>query len=331
MTDSARKPYEEMTTEELFALYGETRDQDLKWEIALRYTGLIRSIALQIRGVFCSFTQLDDIINEGLIVLADAVDKFDPEKGRFEMYVAKRIRGMIVDLARQQDWVPRTVRQRAQRIDKAVTEMYNQTGKMPSDSEVAEKLGITIEEYREAMANASLHNILSLDEVFEGNDSWEAAADPESGGHPEQALMGEELVEETFMPRRNRVVMSSREGKMENSRASDIFMVISRIITERAMLMTRRTSSIKVGRGKIRNSTTTTTNRETALSSIRFMGILPSFFWTCLKGTVYYIINSRINKDYPAALREEISAMPSKCTKTVPASLFPIKPAFAGR
>lgn len=194
MTDSARKPYEEMTTEELFALYGETRDQGLKWEIALRYTGLIRSIALQIRGVFCSFTQLDDIINEGLIVLADAVDKFDPEKGRFEMYVAKRIRGMIVDLARQQDWVPRTVRQRAQRIDKAVTEMYNQTGKMPSDSEVAEKLGITIEEYREAMANASLHNILSLDEVFEGNDSWEAAADPESGGHPEQALMGEELV-----------------------------------------------------------------------------------------------------------------------------------------
>lgn len=194
MTNPARKPYEEMTTEELFALYGETREQELKWEIALRYTGLIRSIALQIRGVFCSFTQLDDIINEGLIVLADAVDKFDPEKGRFEMYVAKRIRGMIVDLARQQDWVPRTVRQRAQRIDKAVTEMYNLTGKMPSDSEVAQKLGITIEEYREAMANASLHNILSLDEVFEGSDGWEAAADPESGGHPEQVLMGEELV-----------------------------------------------------------------------------------------------------------------------------------------
>lgn len=189
-----QKPLEDMTTEELFALYKETREQALKWEIALRYTGLIKSIALQIRGVFCSFTQLDDIINEGLIVLQDAVDKFDPEKGRFEMYVAKRIRGMIVDLARQQDWVPRTVRQRAQRIEKAVTEMYNATGKMPTDQEVAEHLGITIEEYQEAMANASLHNILSLDEVFDGSDSWEAAADPESGSHPEQALMGEELV-----------------------------------------------------------------------------------------------------------------------------------------
>ena len=136
-----------MTTEELFALYRESGDQQLKWEIAMRYTGLIKSIALQIRGVFCSFTQLDDIINEGLIVLAEAVDKFDPEKGRFEVYVAKRIRGMIVDLARQQDWVPRTVRQRAQRIERAATELYNETGRYPSDAQIAEHLGMSIEEY----------------------------------------------------------------------------------------------------------------------------------------------------------------------------------------
>ncbi len=191
---ATRKPYDEMTTDELFACYAQERDPSLKWEIALRYTGLIKSIALQIRGVFCSFTQLDDIINEGLIVLADAVDKFDPEKGRFEMYVAKRIRGMIVDLARQQDWVPRTVRQRAQRIEKTVTEIYNATGRMPTDSEVAQEMGITIEEYQEAMANASLHSILSLDELFDSTDQWQAPADPDNGGHPEQALMGEELV-----------------------------------------------------------------------------------------------------------------------------------------
>ena len=79
MTPAATgKNYEDMTTEELFEIYRESGDQQLKWEIAMRYTGLIKSIALQIRGVFCSFTQLDDIINEGLIVLAEAVDKFDP-------------------------------------------------------------------------------------------------------------------------------------------------------------------------------------------------------------------------------------------------------------
>ncbi len=189
--------YEGMTTEELFDQYRQTGDQALKWEIAMRYTGLIKSIALQIRGVFASFTQLDDIINEGLIVLADAVDKFDPERGRFEMFVAKRIRGMIVDLARQQDWVPRAVRQRAQRIEKAMTDLYNATGQMPSDAQLAEYLGITMEEYQEAMANASLHSILSFEEMFESSDQWPAdpGAEEGAGGMPEQAMMNQELTQ----------------------------------------------------------------------------------------------------------------------------------------
>lgn len=191
-----KKSLDEMTTEELFDLYWETRDQQIKWEIALRYTGLIKSIALQIRGVFCSFTQLDDIINEGLIVLADAVDKFDPEKGRFEMFVGKRIRGMIVDLARQQDWVPRTVRQRAQRIEKAMTELYNESGQMPSERQVAEYLGLSMEEYQEAMANASLHSMLSLNELFESEDQWPGEPEGSDGESlPEQALLSEELTE----------------------------------------------------------------------------------------------------------------------------------------
>lgn len=189
--------YDEMTTEELFDLYRGSGDQQLKWEIAMRYTGLIKSIALQIRGVFCSFTQLDDIINEGLIVLAEAVDKFDPQKGRFEVYVAKRIRGIIVDLARQQDWVPRTVRQRAQRIERATTELYNETGQLPGDEQVAERLGMSMEEYQEALSDSSLHSILSLQELFETSDTWPAdpGADEGAGSAPEQRLMDEELTE----------------------------------------------------------------------------------------------------------------------------------------
>lgn len=191
------KSYDEMTTEELFDLYRGSGDQQLKWEIAMRYTGLIKSIALQIRGVFCSFTQLDDIINEGLIVLAEAVDKYDPGKGRFEVYVAKRIRGMIVDLARQQDWVPRTVRQRAQRIERATTELYNKTGQLPSDAQVAEHLGISMEEYLETLTNSSLHNILSLQELFENSDMWPSDPGTEDGAEsaPEQKMMNEELTE----------------------------------------------------------------------------------------------------------------------------------------
>lgn len=187
--------YENMTTEELFEAYAKDHKREIKWEIALRYTDLVKNIALQIRGVYCSFTQLDDIINEGLIVLSDAVDKYDPSRGRFDMYVAKRIRGMIVDIARRQDWVPRTVRQRAQRIEKVRAEIFNSTGQFPSDIELAEQLDMNIRDYQEAMANISLHSILSLEELFDGYSQWPAnPGASDSSDLPEQSLQKGELL-----------------------------------------------------------------------------------------------------------------------------------------
>lgn len=189
--------YEKMSTEELFAAYQQHPEPALKWEIAMRYAGLIRSVALQIRGVYCSFAQLDDIISEGVIVLADAVDKYDPTKGKFDTFVAKRIRGMIIDLARQQDWVPRTVRRRAKEIERATAEMYNRQGRFPSDHEVAQYLDITDMEFQEAMTHASMHSIISLEELFEEYEQFLKGEDSNSDAYvtPEQSLQNEELLE----------------------------------------------------------------------------------------------------------------------------------------
>ena len=113
---------EAMATADLLALYKQTGDEELKWPLVLRYEGLIKSAALQIRGVYSSFAQVDDIVSEGILTLLSSIDKFDPEKGiKFETYVAKRIRGMVIDLARKQDWLPRNIRQRAKEIDSAVS------------------------------------------------------------------------------------------------------------------------------------------------------------------------------------------------------------------
>lgn len=195
MNAAVQQSYAHMTTEMLFEEYRRTEDPAYKWEIALRYTGLIKSIALQIRGVFCSFAQLDDIINEGIIVLASAVDKYNPEKGQFDTYVAKRVRGMIIDLARQQDWVPRTVRKRAKEIDQAAAELFNTLGRFPTDREVAGHLGITEEEYQDAMGQSAMHNILSLEEFFEKCEQYPAGlAGEDTADLPEHALQSRELL-----------------------------------------------------------------------------------------------------------------------------------------
>ena len=133
-----------MTTEELLQTYKRTGNEELKWPLVMRYAGLVKTIALQVRGVYSSFAQVDDIINEGLLTLAGAVDKFDPDKGiKFETYVSKRIRGAVIDLARRQDWVPRSVRRKARDIDQASGELFAELGRYPTDQEMADRLGVS--------------------------------------------------------------------------------------------------------------------------------------------------------------------------------------------
>ena len=175
-TDVVERQYTEaeiepMETPDLLALYKRTGDEALKWPLVLRYEGLIKSAARQIRGVYSSFAQVDDIVSEGILTLLSSIDKFDPEKGiKFETYVAKRIRGMVIDLARKQDWLPRNIRQRAKEIDAAVSALANELGRFPTDQEVAQRLGIPTDKYQKEAARVALSNPLSLDALMDARD-----------------------------------------------------------------------------------------------------------------------------------------------------------------
>lgn len=190
---------EEVETEQLLLQYKQTGDEQLKWVIVLRYEGLIKNIAQQIRGVYSSFTQIEDVVNEGILTLLGSIDKFDPEKGvKFETYVAKRIRGMIIDLARKQDWLPRNIRRRAKEIDETVTLLSAELGRFPTEAEIAARMGITTERYNKDMASVALSNVLSLDALMDlretdGIQFEVPSQDPQ--GQPDSVLQEHELHE----------------------------------------------------------------------------------------------------------------------------------------
>lgn len=194
MSSLTQADYARYTTEELFEEYRRAPDDALKWEIVLRYTGVVKNIAIQIQGVYSSFTQLDDIVNEGLIVLARAVDKYDPAIGKFETYVTKRIRGMIIDMARRQDWIPRPVRRRAKEMDSAAAALYNQLGRYPSDSEVAEYMGISTEEYQELLSSSAIYSVVSLEELLEEGSAPEMHEGATADLRPELAIERTEML-----------------------------------------------------------------------------------------------------------------------------------------
>ena len=65
----SREEAEQLDDRSLLELYQRTGDQEVKWMLVLRYTQLVRRIALQASGLYSGFAQLDDIIQEGLLAL----------------------------------------------------------------------------------------------------------------------------------------------------------------------------------------------------------------------------------------------------------------------
>lgn len=187
---------EEKTNEELFELYKATGSQRVKQEIVLRYIYIVKNVAFQMKGVYASFTQMDDIINESVIVLMNSVDKFDPEANvKFETYISKRLRGLIIDMARKQDWIPRTVRKNARMIDDATNELYSKLGRFPTNEEMAEHLGVSLDKYENKMlSKTNLYNLISLDAFIEGQSQSNNPINiPDNGCTPEQIFESKEV------------------------------------------------------------------------------------------------------------------------------------------
>ena len=121
--------YEHMTNEELLEEYRRTGDLEVKQELVLRYVYVVRTIALQMRDIYLGFTQVEDIIQEGVIALMNLLDKYDSTKNaKFETYLSRRMRGLIIDIARKQEWGSRNVRRSMREIEAAVAELTVKNG-----------------------------------------------------------------------------------------------------------------------------------------------------------------------------------------------------------
>jgi RNA polymerase sigma factor FliA len=132
---------------------------------------LVKYIASRIAGRLPSHIEIDDLTNAGVIGLIDAVEKFDPaRKIKFKTYAEFRIKGAILDELRALDWLPRSTRQKASRIERAFSEMEQQLGRSASDHEIVEHLGVSFEEYHQMLVEARGVRLISLDEMHLESD-----------------------------------------------------------------------------------------------------------------------------------------------------------------
>src|SRR5438552_2796330 len=129
---------------------------ELRNQLVEYYLPLVRYNAERIWSRLPEGVDLDDLISAGVFGLLDAIDAFDLERGvKFETYCVPRIRGAMLDELRTMDWVPRLVRSKASKLEEARRTLEAQLGRPPRPDELAERLGVTLQEYEKMAGDAT--------------------------------------------------------------------------------------------------------------------------------------------------------------------------------
>jgi RNA polymerase sigma factor for flagellar operon FliA len=154
-------------TQSLWLEFRRTKDKALRDRLILTYAPLVKYVAGRLGSGLPAHVDEGDLVSYGLLGLIGAIERYDPGRDiKFETYAIARIKGAIIDELRALDWVPRSVRSRAREIERAIAELEAKLGVAPTDEQIAEKVGISVEELEDSLTDISRSSIAALDELW---------------------------------------------------------------------------------------------------------------------------------------------------------------------
>ncbi len=159
-----------MASHRALSLYKATQSAGIDERIA-RHQPLVRKLAYHLISRLPASVEIDDLIQAGLIGLMEAARNFDPEAGaQFETFASQRIRGAMLDLLREADWLPRQVRRNMREIEAALHRSEQRLGRPASEREIATELGVPLEEYQDMLGDARGHQLVHFEDYEDEDD-----------------------------------------------------------------------------------------------------------------------------------------------------------------
>ncbi|HZG84374.1 FliA/WhiG family RNA polymerase sigma factor [Paenibacillus sp.] len=147
-------------------------DPEAKSRLIEHYLGLVDYVTSRLAIGLPRNVSKDDLASYGIIGLIDAVEKFDLERGlQFETYASWRIRGSIIDGLRQADWVPRSVREKARKIEEAYQKLEQEHLRSVTDGEMSAYLQVSEQEFQTMLQEVSVASICSLEDPIRDEES----------------------------------------------------------------------------------------------------------------------------------------------------------------
>jgi RNA polymerase sigma factor FliA len=156
---------------------------DTENEVVKTYLPLVKTIVGRLALTLPSHVNHDDLYSAGLIGLLNAIRRFDVTTGAsFETYARQRIRGAVLDELRRVDWVPRSIHDKARRLEKVMKELEQEHGAVPTEAQMAKALNLSINDYLELLDEIRPATFICLDsarsnETEEGASAYESVPD----------------------------------------------------------------------------------------------------------------------------------------------------------
>jgi RNA polymerase sigma factor for flagellar operon FliA len=198
----------------------EEGDERARERLVVAYSPLVKYVAGRMASGLPSHVEEGDLISYGLIGLIGSIERYDLDRDiKFETYAVARIRGAIIDELRSLDWVPRSVRAKARDVEKAHSRLENKLGRAPNEEEMADKLGVSVEDFRTTLLEIANSSVLALDDLWTVSDPdggqvslLDTIRDP-NAIDPEEAIDTDELKDRLAdaiesLPDRERLVIA---------------------------------------------------------------------------------------------------------------------------
>lgn len=177
----------------------EKMDKVARDELIMRYVPLVKNIVLRMAAKLpIDHADKEDLINVGIIGLMSAIEKYDSTRNvQFDTYARFRIRGAVLDELRARDWVPRSTRSKESRLEEVFTELRQELGRSPDEHELAEHLGITLDEYYALLDEVKSVSIISKEDLppdYLENYKSDKVAETADNGNPLNNLTNREMM-----------------------------------------------------------------------------------------------------------------------------------------
>jgi RNA polymerase sigma factor for flagellar operon FliA len=158
--------------QELWRRYHQHIDSDAENALVEKYLPLVSSAVARLAMTLPDHVDQDDLYSAGLLGLLQALRNFDPKCGAsFETFARMRVRGAMLDELRRMDWVPRSVHEKARKIQGVMAQLEQNLGRAPTEAQMAKAMNLSAPEYARLMNEVRPAAFVCLDAVNSSEDS----------------------------------------------------------------------------------------------------------------------------------------------------------------